>query len=130
MQPFPSASSGSADSAEHHYFSMLREGRFVLPQCQACRRHHFYPRVVCPHCGSNELAWTDASGLGTVYSTTVVRSKHSAHNVCLVDLAEGPRLMSRVVDIEPDAVRIGMAVTARVDIVDDAPLLVFVAQEA
>jgi uncharacterized OB-fold protein len=74
------------------------------------------------------LHWTEPSGLGEVYSTTIVRSKAGDYTVCLVDLAEGPRLMSRVVDVPPDAVRIGMTVQARIDTVDGEPLLVFVPQ--
>ena len=57
------------------------------------------------------------SGGGTVYSTTVVRRKSADggdYNVCLVDLAEGPRMMSRVVNVPPAEVKIGMAVRARI----------------
>lgn len=124
----PHTATEPASSAERHYFEQLAQGRFMIPQCQACARHHFYPRVVCPHCGADTLRWTEPSGLGEVYSTTVVRSKAGDYTVCLVDLAEGPRLMSRVVDMSPDAVRIGLPVRARIDTVDGAPLLVFVAQ--
>lgn len=124
----PHTATEPAASAERHYFEQLAQGRFTIPQCQVCARHHFYPRVVCPHCGADALRWTEPSGLGRVYSTTVVRSKAGDYTVCLVDLAEGPRLMSRVVDVPPDAVRIGMPVRARIDTVDGGPLLVFVAQ--
>ena len=57
-----------------------------------------------------------------------MRAKGGDYTVCLVDLEEGPRLMSRVVDMPVDAVRIGQRVRARIDVVDGAPLLVFVAQ--
>ncbi|MNS97509.1 hypothetical protein D3C72_1318440 [compost metagenome] len=123
----PHTATEPAASAERHYFEQLAQGRFLIPQCQACARHHFYPRVVCPHCGADTLRWTEPSGAGEVYSTTVVRSKAGDYTVCLVDLAEGPRLMSRVVDMPADAVRIGLPVRARIDTVDGEPLLVFVA---
>jgi uncharacterized OB-fold protein len=123
----PHIATEPAPSAERHYFEQLAQGRFLIPQCQACARHHFYPRVVCPHCGADTLRWTEPSGLGEVYSTTVVRSKAGDYTVCLVDLAEGPRLMSRVVDMPAEAVRIGLPVRARIDTVDGEPLLVFVA---
>lgn len=115
----------TAESAERHYFDCLAKGQFVLPRCSDCGRHHFYPRLLCPHCGSATLAWVTASGKGVVYATTTVRGKSSTHNVCLVDLEEGPRMMSRIVDIDSTAVRIGARVRARVDEVDGKPLLVF-----
>lgn len=124
----PQTANEPASSAERHYFELLAQGRFAIPQCQDCARHHFYPRVVCPHCGSDALRWVEPSGRGEVYSTTVVRAKGGDYTVCLVDLQEGPRLMSRVVDMPVDEVRIGQRVRARIDAVDGAPLLVFVAQ--
>ena len=68
-----------------------------------------------------------ASGLGTVYSVTVVRQRPPAkdYNIALIDLAEGPRLMSRVEGLPPEAVKIGMAVKARIIREDDRPLLIF-----
>jgi uncharacterized protein len=102
---------------EKRFFDALGEGRFEIQKCAACARHVFYPRVVCPHCGSGRLEWVAPSGRGTVYSTTVVRRKPADggdYNVCLVDLEEGVRMMSRVAGIAAQDVRIGMAVTARI----------------
>jgi uncharacterized OB-fold protein len=102
---------------EKQYFDKLAAGRFEIQKCAACGRHVFYPRVVCPHCGADRLAWVAPSGRGTVYSSTIVRRKSADggdYNVCLVDLAEGPRLLSRIATIPPEQVRIGMAVTARI----------------
>lgn len=81
--------------------------------------------MVCPYCGSDSLEWVAPTGHGEVYATTIVRHKVADYTVCLIDLDEGPRLMSRVVDVEPEQVRIGMRVQARVDVVDEKPLLVF-----
>ena len=103
------------------FAAALTEGRFILQQCDECKQHVFYPRVLCPHCGSPSLAWQPASGQGTVYSTTVVRRKPEQggdYNVALVDLHEGPRMMSRVDGISPHEVVIGMAV--RMKIIDDS----------
>ncbi|MDH4096524.1 MAG: Zn-ribbon domain-containing OB-fold protein [Betaproteobacteria bacterium] len=102
---------------EKRFFDALAAGRFEIQQCAACAKHVFYPRVLCPHCGSGELGWVAASGRGTVYSTTVVRRKPGDggdYNVCLVDLAEGVRMMSRVAGVAPQDVTIGMAVKARI----------------
>ncbi len=127
-EPMPQLPSEPADSAERRYFEYLADGQFMIPQCQSCQRHHFYPRVVCPHCGADALRWVKPSGTGVVYATTTVRTKTSTHNVCLVDLQEGPRLMSSVVDAgDPAAVTIGLRVQARIQQTEDQPLLVFVA---
>lgn len=102
---------------EQQYFDKLAAGRFEIQRCAACGRHVFYPRVLCPHCGGGRLDWVAPSGRGTVYSTTVVRRKPADggdYNIALVDLAESVRLMSRVVGVAPDQVRIGMAVKARI----------------
>ena len=102
---------------EKRYLDALQEGRFEIQKCAACAKHVFYPRVLCPHCGSNRLDWAAPSGRGVVYSTTVVRRKPADggdYNVCLVDLAEGVRMMSRVVSVAPADVKIGMAVKARI----------------
>ena len=102
---------------EQTYKDKLAQGAFEIQKCAGCGQHVFYPRVVCPHCGAEKLGWVKASGSGTVYSTTVVRRKPEAggdYNVALIDLAEGPRMMSRVVGVEPTAVKIGMKVRARI----------------
>ena len=113
--------------------TQLAEGRFVIQRCEVCATHVFYPRSLCPHCGSAELATVQASGRGVVYSTSVNRRRPEAGgpiNIALVDLEEGPRLMTRVEDMAPDVVRIGMAVSARIRVADGAPILVFVPEDA
>lgn len=97
-----------------HYLS---EGEFRLQQCDACHQYIFYPRVLCPHCGGTELTWNRVSGDGVVYSSTLVRrrdEKGGPYNVAIVELAEGPRMMSRVEGVAADQVTIGSAVSARI----------------
>lgn len=113
---------------EKTYFRELNAGNFQIQLCADCDKHVFYPRAVCPHCGSGQLSWVKPSGKGTVYSTTVVRRKPEAggdYNVALVNLEEGPRLMSRVEGIAPAEVTIGMAVQADIIQQGDDKLLVF-----
>ena len=75
----------------------------------------FYPRVICPFSGSEHLEWRVSAGLGTVYATTVTHPREGApYNVALIDCDDGFRLMSRVEDIAPEAVRIGMRVRFRI----------------
>ncbi|RUP24814.1 MAG: hypothetical protein EKK45_22970 [Curvibacter sp.] len=109
--------SEQAQGVQARHQAWLDQGRFMIQRCAACGQHVYFPREVCPHCGAADPEWVAPSGLGTVYSTTVVRRKPEAggdSNVCLVDLDEGVRLMSRV-DVQPvDAVQVGQRVKARV----------------
>ena len=121
--------SAAAQACDQRYFGALAEGRFEIPRCNSCGKHHFYPRLCCPYCGSQDLQWVAPSGLGQVYSVTIVRRADGDYTVVLIDLEEGPRRMSRVVGMPVEQVRIGLAVRARIDATEDGPLLVFTAQE-
>ena len=112
---------------EIQYDEFLAAGRFMLPRNRVTGRCFWFPRVAEPGTGCTDLEWVEASGEGTVYSTTVIRQKPPApnYNLALIDLAEGPRMMSRVEAISPEDVRIGMRVRAKVVKEGDRPLLVF-----
>jgi hypothetical protein len=114
---------------EEEWRAYLAEGRFMIQRSRSTGGHVFYPRIAEPGTGADDLEWVEASGRGTVHAVTVVRKKDPAdsYNVVLVDLAEGPRLMSRVDGIGNDAVAIGMAVKAKIVSEGDKPLLVFTA---
>ncbi|MDI9332150.1 MAG: OB-fold domain-containing protein [Alphaproteobacteria bacterium] len=123
----------ATQGVQAHYQEALAQGRFLIQHCDGCGRAVHYPREVCPHCGSEQLRFQPALGTGTVYAVTTVRRKPEAGgdlNVSLIDLDEGPRLMSRVVNLPPDQVRIGQRVRARVQTEPGPPLLVFDAQGA
>ncbi len=122
------AADTAGGSPEREFFDALGDGRFLLQHCAACDGWVFYPRAACPHCGGRALDWREASGGGTVYATSVVRRRPEQgppYNVALIDLAEGPRMMSRVESVAPEAVRIGMPVTALVDRSGETPVVVF-----
>ncbi len=97
------------------YQQYLDKGELAYQWSPQANRAVFYPRVICPHTGSDWLEWRVSAGLGTVYATTVTHPRDGApYNVALIDLDEGFRLMSRVEDIAPEAVKIGMRVKFRV----------------
>ena len=102
------------------YWDACREGRLLFQRCRQCGRAVFYPRARCPSCGADEMDWEEASGRGTVYSYSVLsRSAEPAlglsvpYVVALIDLAEGARIMSNIVDCPAPDVDIGMAVQVR-----------------
>jgi uncharacterized OB-fold protein len=97
------------------YQAHLDRGELAYQWSPAAGRAVFYPRLVCPYTGSSALEWRVASGLGTVYATTVTYpAQGEPYNVALIDCDEGFRLMSRVEAIDPMAVKIGLRVKFRV----------------
>lgn len=106
----------------------LAEGEILLPKCDDCGGYHFFPRVLCPHCHGSAISWKKASGKGRVHTTTVVRRKPERggdYNVCVVELDEGVRMMSRVEGIAPGEVAIDMPVTAFVGEAEGVPAVLF-----
>ena len=96
------------------YVSHLEKGELAYQFSPAAQRAVFFPRLLCPYTGSETLEWRVSKGRGTVHATTVVFPAEGApFNVALVDVEEGFRLMSRVEDIAPEAVKIGMRVKFR-----------------
>lgn len=113
---------------EKTYFEHLAAGRFMIQKSRSSGGHVFYPRVAEPGTGATDLEWVPASGRATVYSTTVIRQKPPTphYNIVLVDLEEGPRMMSRIEGIAPEDVRIGMPVAARIVQDGEQAVVVFV----
>src|SRR6516164_10574343 len=104
-----------AESPLAVYQAHLEKGKLAYQWSAEAGRAVFYPRVICPFTGSDRLEWRISAGLGTVYATTVTHPREGApYNVALIDCDEGFRLMSRVEDIAPEEVRIGMRVRFRV----------------
>lgn len=107
--------------------AFLGEGRFMIQRSRGDGGFVFYPRAISPGTGARDLEWVEACGRGRVYSTTVVRKKppEPSYNVALIDLEEGPRMMSRVETLDPAAVLIGANVQARIIQQDGEPVVVF-----
>jgi uncharacterized OB-fold protein len=108
----------SPEAAE--YFSGTVRGELRVQRCSECGLHHHYPRIACPHCGSEALEWVTASGRGTVYSFTVIRqqgipsfNEQVPFVVALVDLEEpGARFIAQMPEMAPEDAVIGMSVHA------------------
>ena len=108
VQPVPNTVSAP-------YWEACARGELSLQRCVKCQQFQFYPRTICCHCGEAELDWQLVSGSGRVKSFTVVRrgiSKAYAapYVVALIELAEGPSMMSTIVGSSPEAVSIGASV--------------------
>jgi uncharacterized OB-fold protein len=118
----------SAEAPVVTYRRHLENGKLAYQRCAGCSAAVFYPRVLCPVCGSGALHWRESSGRGTVYATTAVHSRNrDPRNVVLVDLDEGFRMMSRVEGVPAGEVEIGARVRFEVRRgEEDEPVAVFV----
>ncbi len=108
---------------EAQYQRFLQQGRFMLQRSASTGRHVFYPRVAIPGSGETDLEWVEATGTGRLYAITVNRSRNGSHNVALIDLDEGVRMMARIEGRE--TAPIGSRVKARVIEEDGQALVVF-----
>lgn len=109
------------------FWEGCRKGQLMLQYCTECYRYQFYPRLYCMQCGSQALRWVEASGQGVIYSYTIIHQNKSAefindtpYNVAIVQLQEGPRMMSNIVDIDPGELRVDLPVTVVFDQVTDS----------
>lgn len=107
----------------------LLDGRFMLQRSRGSGHFFFPPRVVEPVTGNDDIEWAEVSGRATVYAMTTVYQKPPAPNrtLALVDLAEGPRVLTRLEGADVESLCIGDVVQARIDIQSGRPLLVFAA---
>jgi uncharacterized protein len=113
------------------YRRYLEGGRLGFQRCRDCSSAVFYPRVLCPVCGSISLEWQTSGGRGVVYATTAVyRRDDEPYNVALVDLEEGFRMMSRVEGVPAEEVEIGLRVRFEMREEDDGPVAVFLPAES
>ncbi|MCW2652775.1 MAG: uncharacterized protein QOE41_2975 [Mycobacterium sp.] len=129
------------DASSAPYWEAAKQGRLLVARCGACGRVHHYPRPLCPRCWSDDVHPVPASGNGTLYTYSTVYVNDLApfrerlpYVAAIVELAEGPRLMTTIEGAQPQDLRVGMAVTASFRPVDDQDpdspyLTVFTPQE-
>jgi uncharacterized protein len=103
------------------FWNAARERRFVVPTCSACGKAHWYPRAICPFCGGGKVQWRDASGRGTIYTFSVMRRAKEPYAIAYVTLAEGPTMMTNIVDCDFDKLSIGQAVSVVFKDTEDGP---------
>jgi uncharacterized OB-fold protein len=108
------------------FWDALRDERVQLQRCDECSRWVYYPRSRCPSCLSDRLTWTGVEGLGTVYTFAVAEQATAPpfadevpQLLAVVELTEGVRVSTTLVDVEPDAVSVGMPVAPVFDHGDD-----------
>ena len=100
---------------EQRYFDYCQQGRLMIQRCPQCALHVFYPRAICPHCTGGDLEWVEAQGRGLVFTYAVHHrfppgfEGAGPYVVAIVELAEGVRMMTRIM-AAPEDVSVGMEV--------------------
>ena len=113
------------DSDSRPYWEGLAQGELRIQHCNACSEAVFYPRSICPHCHADSLSWIVTSGKGTIYSYTVAHQgfgpfvEDIPFVVAIVELEEGVRMMSRIVDTPRERITVGAAVKVTFESVGD-----------
>jgi uncharacterized protein len=98
------------NSETQAFWDGAAQGRLLLKKCLACSQVHYYPRALCPFCGSDRTEWQAASGVGSIYSWSVMRRAEVPYAIAYVTLEEGVTMMTNIVDCDLDGIRIGQRV--------------------
>ena len=120
-----------ADEASAPFYAGAKEGRLILVRCSQCGRHRLPGRERCADCWSTESEWAQASGRGTLYSFGIMHQQYDPafadaipYNYATVELEEGPRLVTNIVDCPNGELRVDMPVEAVFDAVSDETTLI------
>ena len=101
------------DPVSKPFWDAAREGRFVLPRCTNCNRVHWYPRLICPYCHSNEIEWVEGSGEGRVHTCAVQHrafggwAEETPFVTAYIDLNEGDRMFTVLRGVDPNQPDLG-----------------------
>ena len=120
-----------ADEASAEFYAGAKDGKLMLLRCSQCGRYRLPGRERCDDCWSTDIEWAQASGRGKLYSFGVMhRQYHPAfadalpYHFAIVELEEGPRLVSNIVDCPDDQLRVDMPLQAVYDSVSDETTLI------
>jgi uncharacterized OB-fold protein len=127
MSDFAPRFTPSPHGLTEEFYAHLAGGELRLQRCDACERWRHPPRLLCGACGSSRWSWRRVSGRGSVFTWTVTHqalvppfADDLPYAVVVVELEEGPRLVTAVSGVSPDALRLGLPVEVRIAHVSDA----------
>ena len=93
------------------FYDATAKGMLLIGKCNACGEVHYYPRVICPHCGADGAEWIEAKGTGTIYSySTLHRGAPVPYTIAYVTLDEGVSMMTNLTGFAPGSLKIGQRV--------------------
>ncbi len=96
------------------FWDAATEGKLLIKHCNACGENHYYPRSICPLCGSDQTEWLEAKGTGAIYSLSRMRRGLNApYTLAYVTLDEGPAVLTNIDTQDHDTLRIGQRVAVK-----------------
>ncbi|WP_264739040.1 Zn-ribbon domain-containing OB-fold protein [Cytobacillus firmus] len=105
------------DGDSNIFWQGCKENKLLIQKCSDCSKHIFYPRILCPHCFSEKIEWVESTGKGKVYSYTIARrgggpafKDEVPYAVALIQLDEGVRMFSNIINVDVEEVKCDMAV--------------------
>ena len=93
------------------FWEATKKESMLLPHCADCGKTHWHPRLFCPFCFSNKLEWKESAGKATLYAATTLSKASEPYIVAYVELAEGPLMLTNIVDCSLDELQIGAPLT-------------------
>ena len=103
-----------------HYWDHADRGELLIQRCNHCGQHQFYPRQMCSHCWSQDVGWRQALGRGFIWTFTIAHqpghpawTEEAPYVIAIVELDEGPRMLTNIVDCDPNQVAVGQRVRLR-----------------
>lgn len=94
----------------YNFWIAAEDGKLLLKNCSDCIQPHWYPRILCPHCGSLNTNWIQACGKGTIYTYSINKKATPPYILAYVKLEEGPIIMTNIIDCEENLLSIGAPV--------------------
>lgn len=108
------------------FWEACRDHKLTAQQCERCNKHIFYPRIACPHCGSDDLVWRELSGRGKIYSFTLVENNAPSafvqdvpYVVAVIKLEEGIQMLSNIVNCDFSTLACEMPVKVCFEVLND-----------
>jgi len=99
-----------ANAETKAFWDACGEGKLSVGKCGGCGKVHYYPRALCPFCFSDKVSLLTTAGKGTLYSYSVMRRAPVPYAIAYVTLAEGPTMLTNMVDCDFDKLKLGQAV--------------------
>ena len=104
------------------FWEAAKEGRFLIKRCGDCGKAHWYPRVICPYCFSQNTQWEESPGEGVIYTLSVMyHTQGPPYAIGYVTLNEGPSMLTNFVDCDLATLAIGQRVKVRFQATEGGP---------
>ncbi|MEE8568749.1 MAG: OB-fold domain-containing protein [Anaerolineales bacterium] len=88
------------------FWDASESGKLLVKQCNDCSQPHYYPRIICPYCGSQATEWVEASGKGTLHAYSLFRRASPPQILAYVTLEEGVTMLTEMIECDPEELSI------------------------